>query len=102
MSSNYDDNARQDGKWAVAVRDQDEAMDRRRFTRRVAVPGSHTKLGDVIDLTPAGMRVICGQLKPAERELLHLELMHPNGSVPVKCRAVWVQKMAPRRDGGGT
>ena len=97
MSSNYDDNdARQTRKWAVAVRDQDEATERRKFTR-VAVAGIQTKFGNVIDLSLAGMRVICGQLKPAEREILRLELIHPTGSVPVKGRTVWVKKLSRRR-----
>ena len=97
MSSNYDDNdARQAGKWAVAVRDHSEAVERRKFTR-VAVAGIQTTLGDVVDLTPAGMRVICGQLKPPERGPLRLELMHLMGSVPVKGRTVWVRKLSRRR-----
>ena len=92
MTSNYEDNAARQGvKWAVALRDHDEAMERRKFTRG-SVAGIQTKLGDVVDLTPAGMRVISGQLKPAERELLRLELMHPEGSLRVKGRTVWVRK----------
>ena len=97
MTDNNIDTAFQDEKWAVAVRDQDEAMERRKFTRRAPVAGIRTKLGEVVDITPAGMRVICGQLKPAERELLRLELMHDKGAVPVNCRTVWVKKLSRGR-----
>ena len=97
MTSNYEDNAAPQGeKWAVAVRDHDEAMERRKFARG-SVEGIQTKLGDVVDLTPAGMRIICGQLKPAERELLPLELTYPQGSLRVKGRTVWVRKLSRRR-----
>ena len=98
MTSNHEDNvAEQDHTWAVAVRDHDEAMERRKFTRRAPVAGIRTKLGDVVDLTPAGMRVICGRLKPAQREVLRLDLMHTKGSVRVNCRTVWVKKLSRGR-----
>ena len=97
MTRNREDiSSLQGEKWTVAVRDHDEAMERRKFTR-VPVAGIHTKLGDLVDLTPAGMRIICGQLKPAERELLHLDLMHPGGSIRIQGRTVWVRKLPRRR-----
>jgi hypothetical protein len=97
MSSNFESNyGRQSAKWAVAVRDHDEALERRKFSR-VPVEGIRTRLGDVVDLTPAGMRIITDQFRLAQREVLCLELTYPEGSLQVTGRTVWVKKLSRRR-----
>ena len=84
---------RQAEKWKVAVRDETEALDRR-HRGRISVQGIATELGKVVDLSVAGMRIVCGKHKPAEREVLDLELRHPDGSVPIRGRTVWVRRMS--------
>lgn len=97
MSSNDERHtARQGERWTVAVRDHDEAMERRRFAR-VPIDSIETKCGEVVDLTPAGMRIITREFKLPERELRSLELMHPEGSLRVTGRTVWVKKLSRRR-----
>ena len=69
----------------------------RRRHGRLRAEELRTDLGKVTDLSASGMRVICDHRKPpADGSILHVELKHPEGSLPIKGRVVWVKK----RSGG--
>ena len=80
----------QDGP--VYVPGESDGANRRRHGR-LRAEELRTDLGKVTDLSASGMRVICDHRKPpAEGSVLHVELKHPEGSLPIKGRVVWVKK----------
>ena len=63
----------------------------RRRHGRIRAKEIRTRLGEVADLSASGMRIICCRPDPpANGSILQLELKHPDGSLPVKVKVVWV------------
>jgi len=65
----------------------------RRRHGRIRARELRTRLGEVADLSASGMRVICNQPEPPElQSIVQLDLRHPEGSLPVKARVVWIKQ----------
>ena len=67
--------------------------DNRRRPGRIRARELRTRLGEVANLSASGMRIICTQPEPPElQSIVQLDLRHPEGSLPVKARVVWIKQ----------
>ena len=67
--------------------------DNRRRHGRIRARELRTRLGEVADLSASGMRIICNRPEPPElQSIVQLDLRHPEGSLPVKARVVWIKQ----------